>query len=240
MDGHDFILAGARLTARPSGALWWAEARVLCVSDLHLGKARRPALHGGALLPPYDSLETLARLAAEAEALSPAHVVCLGDSFDDPAAADEIDPDAGAALMRLMAGRRWTWIAGNHDPGPLGIGGAHRAELVEGPLTFRHEAAPGIGAAGEVSGHFHPKARLRAGGRGLSRPCFLTDGRRLVMPAFGAYAGGLDLGAPALAALIPDGLALLTGARVVAAPISALRGRRGACARRPGAASSGA
>ena len=219
----DIALAGTALTARPSGALWWAAERLLCVADLHLGKSERLARRGGALLPPYETAETLDRLADEIGRLAPARVVCLGDSFDDDACAAALDPADGARLTALMAGREWVWIAGNHDPGPLTLGGRHLAELRLGPLTFRHAAQPEA-AAGEVSGHHHPKMRLPLKGIALARPCFLLDARRLVLPAFGAYTGGLWADHPALRALMGAGArAILTGQPCVALPLARAR-----------------
>lgn len=222
MNGYPFALAGAALVALPSGALWWPERRLLAVSDLHLGKSERGARRGGSLLPPYETDDTLARLDADIGALSPATVVCLGDSFDDTEAAAALSDRHALWITRLQAGRRWLWVAGNHDPGPPDLGGSHVAELREGPLVFRHEALAGAAGdgAGEVSGHYHPRARLA----GRARACFLCDARRLILPAYGTYTGGLDIGAPALSALVgPGGLALLLGPRVVAVPLPALR-----------------
>ncbi len=214
MNGHAFTLAGAGLVARPAGTLWWPEAGLLAVADLHLGKAGRLARAGAALLPPYETQDTLARLAAEIAATGARTVVCLGDSFDDTQAAGEMTEAASGWLLRLVAGRRWIWVAGNHDPAPNGLPGSQRGELREGPLTFRHEAQAGA-APGEVSGHFHPK--LRVGGQ--SRRCFLVDSRRVILPAFGTYTGGLRAGSAALAALMgPGARALLTGTRVIEAP----------------------
>jgi DNA ligase-associated metallophosphoesterase len=231
---HRFDFAGTELEARASGALRWPGRRWLVVSDLHFGKSERVARRGGALLPPYETAETLARLAAEVEATDPACVVCLGDSFDDLDAQAGLGEAEAERLAALAAGRRWIWIAGNHDPGPLTLAGEHRAELREGPLAFRHEAAadqardaaPGD-ASGEVSGHYHPKARLMASGRRVSRACFVVSGARLILPAFGCYTGGLDVRAPALARIAPSGMALLTGRRVIAAPLEALGEPRG-------------
>lgn len=210
---HAFRLGPADLLARPSGALHWPAEGLLCVSDLHLGKSERLARRGGALLPPYETRATLERLDAELEATGARRVICLGDSFDDLAAAGGLDEGDRLWLMRLMAGRDWHWVLGNHDPGPLEIGGSHHAELPCGPLVFRHEGGgPGL----EVSGHFHPKARLA----GTSRPCFVTDGQRLILPAFGTYTGGLRLEDPALQALIgPGARAILTGARCLVIPV---------------------
>ena len=143
------------------------------------------------LLPPYETAETLDRLAAEIAALAPASVVCLGDSFDDCAAGAGARPRRRRrASLALIAGRDWIWIAGNHDPAPLALPGRHLAELRAGPLTFRHAALPDA-APGEVSGHYHPKLRLPVRGGAVTRPCFLADATRLILPAFGAYTGGL-------------------------------------------------
>ncbi|MFO7854451.1 MAG: ligase-associated DNA damage response endonuclease PdeM [Paracoccaceae bacterium] len=219
---HRFALAGETLEARPSGALFWPAPGWLVVSDLHLGKSERLARRGGALLPPYETEETVARLAAEVEAVRPAAVICLGDSFDDLEAGAALPERAASRLSALAAGRRWIWIAGNHDPGPPELAGEHRADLREGPLTFRHEAGAAEAGSGEISGHWHPKARLAARGRRISRPCFVVSGARVILPAFGAYTGGLDVRAAPLARLAPEGTALLTGRRVVAAPLAAL------------------
>mgnify|MGYP001239259428 CR=1 FL=1 len=219
MNTYRFTLAGAVLEARPAGTLWWPAERLLCVADLHLGKAERMARRGGALLPPYETRDTLARLAAEVAATAPLQLVALGDSFDDLAAFDGLAAEARDALMTLAAGRRVVWIAGNHDPGPVDLPGSHLAELALGPLTFRHIALDGA-APGEVSGHFHPKARLG----GTRRPCFVLDGRRAVLPAFGTYTGGLDCLDPDLRGLFgEDARAVLTGTRAIPVPLGAQR-----------------
>ncbi|MFN4154787.1 MAG: ligase-associated DNA damage response endonuclease PdeM [Paracoccaceae bacterium] len=205
-------LAGESLIARPSGALFCPDRKLLCVSDLHLGKSERMARRAGALLPPYETRETLLRLEAEIEATSAGCVICLGDSFDDAASLDGLDEADRLWLTRLIAGRDWIWIAGNHDAGPLDIAGSHRAEVRFGGLGFRHMAEPG--AQGEVSGHYHPKARLA----GKAWRCFLADGNRLILPAFGTYTGGLWCHDPALTGLMqPGALAVLCGGSVARA-----------------------
>ncbi len=210
---HAFRLGPAELQARPSGALFWPAESLLCISDLHLGKSERLARRGGSLLPPYETRATLERLDAELEATGARQVVCLGDSFDDLAAAEALDQADRLWLTRMMAGRMWHWIEGNHDPGPVDLGGSLRAELYLAPLTFRHQ---GGGAGLEVSGHFHPKLRLA----GQSRRCFLTDGQRLILPAFGAYTGGLRVEDAALQALLaPNARAIVTGARCLVVPM---------------------
>lgn len=216
--GYEFDFCGARLTALGSGALWWADHGLLCVSDLHLGKAERIARRGGTALPPYETMDTLTRLAAALDRVPARVVMCLGDSFDDLHAAHALPEPARLTLARLQAGRQWLWVEGNHDPGPVELGGEHLAELVIGPLQFRHIAQAGTQA--EVSGHYHPKARLRLRGRSVTRPAFLYDDRRLIMPAFGTYTGGLYSDAPVLQALMgPQACAILTGPQPTAIPM---------------------
>ena len=193
-------LNGADLLADLSGVLVWPERRLLAVADLHLEKGSGFAARGQ-LLPPYDTAQTLAQLAAVIERHEPETVVCLGDSFHDGNAAQRLGQADGERLAGLIEGRRWIWIAGNHDPAPpLHLGGLVQAELTLGPLLFRHIAAAEA-SPGEVSGHFHPKAALNWRGRRLGGRCFIGDDRRLILPAFGAYAGGLDVRDPAIAGL---------------------------------------
>ncbi len=215
MNAVDFPFCGETLTALPSGALYWAAQDLLTVSDLHLGKSERIARRGGPLLPPYDSEETLTRIADDIRVLSPRTVLCLGDSFDDLAAAEAMTDAQRATLGRLQAGRRWLWLEGNHDPGPVDLGGTYLGEFSEGPLTFRHIAKAQT-SPGEISGHYHPKARMRR----ASRPCFMTDGRRLILPAYGCYTGGLDWTTPVLRDLFgATAIAYLTGPQVLAVPV---------------------
>lgn len=219
MNTHSFTLAGATLEARPAGTLVWPSEGLLVVSDLHLCKAARVARRQGIMLPPYETADTLARLADEIEAVQPKAVICLGDSFDDLAAADELEDADRARLAALQAGRTWIWIEGNHDPGPIDLGGTHRWEITIGGLTFRHIAEPD--AQGEISGHYHPKATLDARGRRLTKAAFLYDAARLVMPAFGTYTGGLNASSGPLRRLFPGGAtAVLTGRTALAFPVA--------------------
>lgn len=223
MSVYNFVLQGEALQARPTGSLWWPEQRVLCVSDLHLGKAERIARNAGTLLPPYEAQDTLGRLRAEIALLHPDHVIALGDSFDDVQAVSALPDDIRAQIAALAEGRILTWIAGNHDPLPpaeqAALPGRHTPELCLGPLTFRHIAKDG--ATGELSGHYHPKARLA----GRRRPAFLIDAARGILPAFGAYTGGLDCDAPVLRDLMAaDGVAVLTGRAALAVPLDSQRG----------------
>jgi DNA ligase-associated metallophosphoesterase len=229
MNGQTFHLSGVLMTALPSGALWLPGAGLLCVSDLHLGKSDRIARRLGLMLPPYEVAATLDRLDADLAATRAATVICLGDSFDDLAAADSLTLPERLRLTAMQAGRRWIWIEGNHDSGPVDLGGTHLADYRDGPLTFRHIAEPE--AEGEVSGHYHPKTALP--GAGASRPCFVTDGRRLILPAYGAYTGGLSAATPVLRDLFGDrAVAILTGRRCLTVPLPRPDPDRGA--RRPG------
>jgi DNA ligase-associated metallophosphoesterase len=217
MNAHVFDFHGARLLALPSGALFWPGEGMLTVSDLHLGKSARLSSVGGAQLPPYECRETLFRLAADLDATGAERILCLGDSFDAPEMAAALPAEDRARLQRLQTGRDWLWIEGNHDPGPPAIGGAHRVEMRAGPLSFRHIATE---ASAEVSGHYHPKARITVRGRVLSRPCFLLDADRLILPAYGAYTGGLRTDSATLSDLMAaDACAILTGSRAVALPM---------------------
>jgi DNA ligase-associated metallophosphoesterase len=211
-------LGTARLLPDPSGALWWPEQATLFVADLHLEKGSSFA-RNGTLLPPYDTAATLSRLAAAAERFRPQRVVALGDSFHDAEAADRLDPADDRALRTLVRSCDWIWIAGNHDPAPgPELGGTVFAEGSDlAGLILRHEAE--FESAGpELSGHFHPKAGISVHGRRLTCRCFVADARRIVLPAFGAYAGGLNVGDPALRRLFPNGFtAYLTGTRRVTA-----------------------
>jgi len=185
------LVAGVELVADPAGAVYWPEQRLLAVADLHLEKGSSFAARG-VLLPPYDTAATLSRLADLIARYAPRIVVALGDSFHDGQGPARLADTDRAALKGLQRGRDWVWIAGNHDPAPAtGIGGRFLATLALGALCFRHE--PAENAGGEIAGHLHPIARVARRGRAVSRRCFACDGERLVMPAFGAYAGGLNV-----------------------------------------------
>jgi hypothetical protein len=189
---HAITVAGLTLVADPAGALYWADEKLLVVADLHLEKGSAFAKRG-VLLPPYDTATTLARLAGVIERYAPRLVIALGDSFHDGDGPLRMSPRDRVSLKALQRGRDWLWIAGNHDPDlPGDIGGGFAQSLALGPLTLRHEPSDSEGD-GEVAGHLHPVARIARRGRAVSRRCFAADGRRLLMPAFGAYAGGLNV-----------------------------------------------
>ena len=183
-------VAGVALTADLSGALFWDEQRLLVVSDLHLEKGSSFATRG-VLLPPYDTAATLGRLATVIARHDPRVVIALGDSFHDREAHGRLSETDRDGLSALQARRDWIWISGNHDPAlPPDLGGVVASEVAIGPIVFRHEPT---GAAGEIAGHLHPKARVATRGRAMERRCFASDGERAVMPAFGAYTGGLSI-----------------------------------------------
>ena len=207
-----FSFSGQDLAALGSGALWWPEQGLLCVSDLHLGKSERIARRGGPTLPPYDSRETLTRLASDLARTGATTVICLGDSFDDLDASGALAAEDRQQITAMQAGRRWIWIEGNHDPGPVEMGGTHLSEWACHDLIFRHIAQQN--SPGEVSGHYHPKVNLNARGRSIPRPASLLDQSRLILPAYGAYTGGLRSSAEALSGIMaPDARAILTGAQ---------------------------
>jgi len=190
-----FSFCGRELAATPQGALFWPARRALLVADLHLEKASWFA-RGGQMLPPYDSIATLADLAALADAAGAGEVWCLGDSFHDRDGCERLPPRARAMLTALTARIRWTWIVGNHDPvfaDPCG--GRIVAEAEVDGLVLRHQAAAGERRP-ELSGHFHPKLRISRRGRLVSRRCFVASARKLILPAFGALTGGLDAAHP--------------------------------------------
>lgn len=204
--------AGAGFVARPSGALWWPDRRTLIVSDLHLGRSGRYARRGGPLLPPWDVADTLDRLGAEIAALDPGRVVSLGDGFDDELAAATIDGESRGKLWQLARGRDWIWVAGNHDRRALGpdLPGRSAPDLHEG-IALRHIAGEGP----DVSGHLHPVVRLA----GRNWRCFVLGREHLILPAFGAYTGGLAVSDRAFGALIPRGQAICCSARMFTVPL---------------------
>jgi uncharacterized protein len=183
-------VAGVTLVADLSGAFYWEEQSLLVVSDLHLEKGSSFAARG-TLLPPYDTVATLGRLAGVIARHDPRMVIALGDSFHDRNAHDRLSTPDRDLIAAMQMRRDWIWISGNHDPVlPGDLGGVVASEVALGPIVFRHEPT---GAAGEIAGHLHPKARVPTRGRTMERRCFACDGMRAVMPAFGAYAGGLSI-----------------------------------------------
>lgn len=214
-------IAGTIVAALPDGALWIEASRALVVSDLHFEKGSSFAKRGQ-MLPPYDTHATLARLVRLVQQHQPDIVVSLGDSFHDGGGVARMGEAERAQLQGLIAHCDWVWVEGNHDGrAPETLGGAVRDVLHIGPLVLRHEP---IGAPGEIAGHLHPCAKVSSRGRSVRRRCFATDGARLVMPAFGAFAGGLNVCDDAFAPIFPDGVtALVLGKdRVLPTPFARL------------------
>lgn len=192
MDETHVDVNGEDLVLDASGALWWPAEATLVVADLHFEKGSSYA-PSGQMLPPYDTRTTLLRIEKLAGRLKPSRIVALGDSFHDRNGAERLDEEERARLAALRRGVEWIWIAGNHDPAPPHwLGGRVAEEIAIGGLVFRHEPRE-MNARGEIAGHLHPCATVTRRGRSLRRRCFVSDGARLVMPAFGAYAGGLDV-----------------------------------------------
>lgn len=186
-------IANTPLIADPAGVLWHERERVLVAADLHLEKGSAFA-QAARMLPPFDTRDTLARLERLIARYRPAAVACLGDSFHDSQAAQRLHPADKDKIARLTAAvGDWIWVEGNHDPAPpVELGGRALHQLTLGALTLRHIPAESF-CEGELAGHLHPVARIRAKGRSLRRRCFASDGSRAILPAFGAYAGGLNV-----------------------------------------------
>jgi DNA ligase-associated metallophosphoesterase len=198
--GVETAIHGIAAVCDPLGALYLPDAGILVVSDLHLEKSAAYARRG-MMLPPYDTLATLTVLAAVISRYDPKLVISLGDNFHDRVGSQHL-PDAFRTLIVEMArGREWIWINGNHDPdGTVDLPGTCSDELYYAGLTFRHEPRDGL-QKGEIAGHLHPAATVRRREKSVRRPCFATDGARLLMPAFGVMSGGLDLGHKAMKGL---------------------------------------
>lgn len=185
-------VAGEKLVCDWTGAMYWPDEQTLIVSDLHLEKGSSLARRGS-LLPPYDTAATLSRLATRITRWQPRRIISLGDSFHDEDAHDRLGEADLQRLHQLMGGREWVWISGNHDPAaPENLGGIAARQMLIGSLVFRHEPEPGV-QAGEIAGHLHPTGRIIRRQRSVRRPCFISDGQRLIMPSFGVYTGGLNV-----------------------------------------------
>ena len=207
-----FSFSGYDLMALPQGALFWPARRALLVADLHLEKASWFA-KGGQMLPPYDSIATLADLTAIAAATDAEEIWCLGDSFHDSAGCDRLPVEARDLLTALTQRTRWTWITGNHDPGIADHCGGEIVEEAEvDGLLLRHEADPDE-LRPELSGHFHPKLRIHLRGRLVSRRCFVATDTKLILPAFGALTGGLDARHPEIVRAVGSGAEALVPVR---------------------------
>jgi uncharacterized protein len=194
------VVNGVVLHLDHHGAVWLPSEQTLVVADMHLEKGSAFAMRGQ-LLPPYDSAVTLSKLTRIIAHYRPQRLIALGDSFHDVGAGARMDEAVFAALSALSASLEMIWITGNHDPEiPSGLPGARLAEMVLGPLTFRHEPQKGS-QPGEIAGHLHPAAKVVSERGKVRRPAFVTDGSRMILPAFGAYAGGLNCMDQAIAGL---------------------------------------
>jgi uncharacterized protein len=188
----EIAVNGVAVVCDPLGALFMPDLSLLVVSDLHLEKGAAYARRGS-LLPPYDTLATLKILSAVIARYDPSIVVSLGDNFHDRVGSAEMPPVFRELIGAMAGGREWIWINGNHDPdGTVDLPGRSADEILYGGLVFRHEPS-GTEAIGEIAGHLHPAATVRRREKSVRRPCFASDGKRLLMPAFGVMSGGLDL-----------------------------------------------
>lgn len=187
-----FILCGEEVFADFAGALWWPRERLLAFADLHLEKGSYFASKTGQMLPPYDTRATLLEMSRVIDRYAPSRIVCLGDSFHDKDGPARMDGDDRRQLMSFMKGRRFVWIEGNHDASAaLVLGGESAPVLSLGPLSFRHEVTGQN--TGEVAGHLHPVVQITTRAMRVRRKCFVSDGESCVLPALGAFTGGLDV-----------------------------------------------
>lgn len=197
LDADDFrqqtiLVSGKSFVALACGALYWPSEEALIVADLHLEKGSSFA-RNGRMLPPYDTRATLSRLAAAIDETGAAAVVALGDSLHDRDAMNRIQPDDLEVLRVLQEGRDWIWLTGNHDAAiDGGLGGVVRDEITVEGITLRHIPSQAQ-VTHEIAGHLHPAAKLSRHGHTIRRPCFVGNGRRLILPAFGAFTGGLNV-----------------------------------------------
>ncbi len=212
-------IASERLMLDPAGALIWPAQKLMAIADLHLEKGAHFASRGQ-FLPPYDSAETLARLRLLLRRHRPERLVLLGDSFHH--SSGRLSTADRQSLTTLTQGLRLTWLLGNHDPAlPPDLPGEALDSFSEGPFTFRHIPTARLSQGAEIAGHFHPKAAMPTRAGAISRPCFVTSANRVILPAFGAFTGGLDIADPAIATLFPrGGRAFLLGeARLFSFPV---------------------
>lgn len=205
---QQLVVCGKRFRADMSGALYWPAERALIVADLHLEKGSSFAVRGQ-MLPPYDTRDTLERLARVIDRYQAETVIALGDSFHDAGGPSRMPADDLAKLRLMQEHCEWIWITGNHDPAGTGhLGGHVLKEITVEGITLRHEPGP-LHTTHEIAGHLHPAAKVALDGLTLRKPCFASNGLRLVMPAFGSYAGGLNvLADPFLPVFNGDGMAV--------------------------------
>ena len=215
-----FSFAGEDFQPLACGALWWPAQATLFVADLHFEKASHYAARGW-LLPPHATADTLANLIGSVEATGAQRLVCLGDSFHDQSGPERLSDEVRRALMTMTRSLDWWWITGNHDEDAAAVlGGRVMAQGRIGPLVLRHEADP-ADATPELSGHFHPKLVIRHRGRHIARRCFAHGPTKLILPAYGAFTGGLDLADPALQAALagPATALVVDGDRLLRFPV---------------------
>lgn len=221
-----FAIGGETLILDISGALYLPARKALVVADLHFEKGSSYARRGQ-FLPPYDTRETLCRLESAIARYDVATLIALGDSLHDRSAHERLAPDDFTRLRNLQNGREWIWVCGNHDPQVSGdLGGSVTDTVKLGRLTLRHEPSPNV-ADFEIAGHLHPAAKFHEHGCSIRRPCFVGTANRLILPAFGAYTGGLNVLDPAFAALLAGasniGVWMLGRERLYPVPMKLLR-----------------
>jgi len=197
------ILNGHIFQPDVSGALYWPQQDTLIVSDLHFEKGSFFASRNQHL-PPYDTGQTLSVLERVIARYQPGQIIALGDSFHDMGGAQRLSLEDRGRITDLTRACRWIWIAGNHDPVPApDLGGEAMQELVLDGIILKHEPSQFL-TGPEIAGHLHPVATIVTKARKLRRRVFVANGQRLIMPAFGAYTGGLNVCSEAFKTFLKD------------------------------------
>ncbi len=208
-------LGGLEFIPDLSGALYVPDFKALLVADLHLEKGSSLARRG-VYLPPYDTRESLSQLRSVIDAVEPAQVIFLGDSFHDGEARERFDASDLTALRAIAARQQTIWITGNHDPAPpRDIGGAIVDEVALGPIMLRHQPKSLAYGEMEIAGHLHPAASVAQRGRRIRCRCFIADRRRIVMPAFGSYTGAISVSSEPFDGLFEDYQVWMLGGRAI-------------------------
>lgn len=220
---HRVRIGALAVDLLPGGGAHLPEHSALVVADLHLEKASAFAARG-AMLPPYETLDTLTRLARIVGDVAPRTLILLGDSFHSAAHGIERGSAAFEAIAEIAGRAEIIWIAGNHDPVlPAALPGRSLPGLDIGDVRLRHEAAED--GLREIVGHHHPSAVLMTRAGRQRRKCFLVSPARLMLPAFGELTGGLDARSRILRALFPDSstkAVLINGDVLFPVPVSTL------------------
>ena len=188
----------------PAGALFWPATGLLAVSDLHLEKGSSYARRGQ-LLPPWDTHATLDRLTAAAAPLAAPHGRRARRSVSRCGRSARLPHGEIARLSTMTEAHRFIWVQGNHDPTPpqrhrRRMGARVRHHHADLPPSGVARAQTARSAATTIRRRRSPRAAAAS-----AAPASSPTPAACMMPAFGAYTGGLDVRDPAIARLFPRG-----------------------------------